>query len=42
MKLKDIIKIIETEFSPQLAYEWDNPGLFYGNIDSDIKKVLVT
>lgn len=42
MKLKDIIKIIETEYPPKLAYEWDNPGLFYGNPDSDIKKAVVT
>ena len=42
MKLKDIIKIVENEYPPQLAYEWDNPGLFYGNPDSDIKKAVVT
>lgn len=42
MKLKDIIKIVENEYPPKLSYEWDNPGLFYGNVESDIKKVMVT
>ena len=42
MKLSEIIKIIETEYPPELAYEWDNSGLFYGNPDAEIKRVIVT
>lgn len=42
MKLKEIIKLIESEYPIELAYEWDNSGLFYGHIEKDIKKVIVT
>lgn len=42
MKLKDIIEIIEREYPPELAYEWDNSGLFYGNPEREISKVTVT
>lgn len=42
MKLKDIIEIIEGEYPPELAYEWDNSGLFYGNPEMEISKVTVT
>lgn len=42
MKLKDIIRIIEENYPPCLAYDWDNSGLFFGDIEKDIKKVLVT
>ena len=42
MKLKEIIEIIEREYPPELAYEWDNSGLFYGNINDEISKITVT
>ena len=42
MKLKDIIKIAENEYPPELAYEWDNSGLFFGDLDSEISKITVT
>lgn len=42
MKLKDIIAIIEDNYPLELAYDWDNVGLFYGDIEKDTKKVLVT
>lgn len=42
MKLKDIIEIIENNYPLCLAYDWDNSGLFFGDIEKDIKKVLVT
>ncbi len=42
MKLKDIIEIVEKNYPPCLAYDWDNSGLFFGDIEKDIKKVLVT
>ena len=42
MKLKEIIKIVEEEYPVELAYDWDNPGLFFGNPESEINRVLVT
>lgn len=42
MKLKEIIEIIEKNYPAELAYEWDNVGLFYGDIEKEISKVLVT
>ncbi len=42
MKLKDIIAIIEDNYPLELAYDWDNVGLFYGDIEKDINKVLLT
>lgn len=42
MKLKEIIEIIEEQYPPCLAYDWDNSGLFYGSPDADIKKIVVT
>ena len=42
MKLKEIIEIIEKNYPPCLAYDWDNSGLFYGDLEKEISKVLVT
>ena len=42
MKLKEIIEIVEKNYPPCLAYDWDNSGLFFGDIEKEIKKVLVT
>lgn len=42
MKLKDIIKIIEENYPPCLAYDWDNSGLFFGDIEKEVSKILVT
>lgn len=42
MKLKTLIKKIETKYPLDLAYDWDNVGLLVGDFDMDIKKVLVT
>ena len=42
MKLNEIIKIIEKEYPPELAYEWDNSGLFFGDLQKEISCVLVT
>ncbi len=42
MKLKDIIETIEKNYPPCLAYDWDNSGLFFGDIEREIQKVLVT
>lgn len=42
MNLKSIIKKIEQKYPLNLAYDWDNVGLLVGDLDTDIKKVLVT
>ena len=42
MILKEIINIIEENYPKTLAYSWDNVGLLAGNIEKEIKKVLLT
>ncbi len=42
MILSEIIKIIETAFPKELACSWDNVGLLVGEINRDIKKILLT
>lgn len=42
MKLKSLIKKIESKYPLSLAYDWDNVGLLVGDFDANIKKVLVT
>lgn len=42
MLLKEIIDILEKEYPPQLAYDWDNIGLLAGKESNEIKTVLVT
>ena len=41
MILKNIINILEEQYPKNLAYDWDNVGLLIGNINSDIKKILI-
>ena len=41
MILKQIIKKIESKYPLNLAYDWDNVGLIIGDVESDIKKVLI-
>lgn len=41
MLLKELVKIIEDKYSPNLAYEWDNVGLLVGDYGSDVKRVLL-
>ena len=41
-KIKDALKAIE-EFAPlELQAEFDNSGLKYGDIEADLKSVLIT
>lgn len=40
MRLKEITDYIESRYSLELAYEWDNVGLVVGNEDSQIKRVM--
>ncbi|MBN2175862.1 MAG: Nif3-like dinuclear metal center hexameric protein [Bacteroidales bacterium] len=42
MKLSDIIAALEKFAPPQLQESYDNSGLLIGNIQSEIKKALVT
>ena len=42
MKLKEIIAVIEKNYPPELAYDWDNSGVFFGDLEKDISKVLVS
>ncbi|KDR95147.1 dinuclear metal center protein, YbgI/SA1388 family [Peptoclostridium litorale DSM 5388] len=41
MLLKELVKIIESKYSPNLAYEWDNVGLLVGDYGSGVKRVLL-
>ena len=42
MKLNEIIKILESKFPTEGAYEWDNVGLLVGDDSDEISKILVT
>lgn len=41
MKLQKLVKVIEEKYPLNLAYDWDNVGLLVGDLDIEIKKVLV-
>lgn len=41
MKVKEIVKILENFANPKLAEDWDNSGLQVGDVNTDIKKVLI-
>lgn len=42
MKMREIIDVMEMIAPPELAEEWDNPGLMVGMQNQEIKKVLVS
>ena len=42
VKVKDIIAEIEKIAPPELAEEWDNSGLQLGDVEKDVRKLLVT
>jgi dinuclear metal center YbgI/SA1388 family protein len=42
MKIKDIISQIEKLAPPKLAQSWDNTGLLIGDVNSTVKKILLT
>ncbi len=42
MRLSAIISVLENEFPPALAEEWDNVGLLVGDENAEITKVLVS
>ena len=41
MKCSDICTLIELEYSPEYACDWDNVGLLAGRRDKEVKKVLL-
>lgn len=42
MKLKTLVKKIESKYPLNLAYDWDNVGLLVGDFDAEINKVMVS
>ena len=42
MKLKELAVHLDKIFNRSLALDWDRAGLQVGNLDKDIKKILVT
>ncbi len=42
MKLSAIISVLENEYPPHLAEDWDNVGLLVGDADAEISSVLVS
>ncbi len=41
MKCSEICSVIEREYSPEYACEWDNVGLLAGRRDKEVKKILL-
>ena len=41
MQCKDIIKIIEQDYSPRYALSWDNVGLLAGRDDKEVANIYV-
>ena len=41
MLCKDIIKIIEQDYSPRYALSWDNVGLLAGRDDKEVANIYV-
>lgn len=42
MKVSEIMAVLDKEFPPAAAEEWDNIGLLIGRADREVKKVLLT
>ncbi len=41
MKCRELIKLLDETASPDLAEDWDNPGLLVGELDAQIGTVLI-
>ncbi len=41
MKCRELIKLLDETASPELAEDWDNPGLLVGELDAQIGTVLI-
>ena len=42
MKCSDIISMLEAQYPPSCAEDWDNPGLLLGRRDREVRKIFVT
>lgn len=42
MLIKELVKLIEDHYPKYLAYEWDNPGLILGDMEREVKRVLLS
>ncbi|MDD5729301.1 MAG: Nif3-like dinuclear metal center hexameric protein [Victivallales bacterium] len=42
MKIKDIAKAVDSIAPKALALDWDNTGLLVGDMDADVKNILMT
>ncbi len=42
MKISEIMKIMNENYPPELAEEWDNSGLLFGRPDDDVKRAFFT
>lgn len=42
MKVKEVVKVIESKYPLYLKEKWDNIGLIIGDQDADVTKILVT
>ena len=41
MLCKEVIKVLEKDYAPQYALEWDNVGLLAGRDDKVVRKIYV-
>ena len=41
MRCREICEILEKEYSPEYACDWDNVGLLAGRRDKEVKKILL-
>lgn len=42
MKIKDIINFLEKKFPLDLQEDWDNSGLQIGNVENDLKNIMIS
>lgn len=42
MKIKEVIKFLEDKFPLDLQEEWDNSGLQIGNVENDLKDIMIS
>ena len=42
MKLRELLDRIRVKYPEELQYSWDNSSLNLGDLDQDIKKIMLT
>lgn len=42
MKIKEVIKFLEEKFPLDLQEDWDNSGLQIGNVENDLKNIIIS